>query len=60
MAKRKKISGAILIATIAVSLLVGLVGGAAGGVFAANETYVIPDKVTATVYQGGRARRKTR
>lgn len=53
MAKRKKISGAILIATIAVSLLVGLVGGAAGGVFAANETYVIPDKVTATVYQGG-------
>ncbi len=53
MAKRKKISGAILIATIAISLLVGLVGGAAGGVFAANETYVIPDKVTATVYQGG-------
>lgn len=53
MAKRKKISGAILITTIAVSLLVGLVGGAAGGVFAANETYVIPDKVTATVYQGG-------
>lgn len=53
MAKRKKISGAILIATIAVSLLVGLVGGAAGGIFAANETYVIPDKVTATVYQGG-------
>lgn len=53
MVKRKKISGAILIATIAVSLLVGLVGGAAGGVFAANETYVIPDKVTATVYQGG-------
>lgn len=53
MAKRKKISGAILIATIAVSLLVGLVGGAAGGVFVANETYVIPDKVTATVYQGG-------
>lgn len=53
MAKRKKISGAILIATIAVSLLVGLVGGAAGGVFAANETYVIPDKVTATVYRGG-------
>lgn len=53
MAKRKKISGAILIATIAVSLLIGLVGGAAGGVFAANETYVIPDKVTATVYQGG-------
>lgn len=53
MAKRKKISGAILIATIVISLLVGLVGGAAGGVFAANETYVIPDKVTATVYQGG-------
>lgn len=53
MAKRKKISGAILIATVAISLLVGLVGGAAGGVFAANETYVIPDKVTATVYQGG-------
>lgn len=53
MAKRKKISGAILIATIAISLLVGLVGGAAGGVFAANETYVIPDKVTATVYRGG-------
>ena len=43
MAKRKKISGAILIATIVISLLVGLVGGAAGGVFAANET----------VYQGG-------
>lgn len=53
MAKHKKISGAILIATIVISLLVGLVGGAAGGVFAANETYVIPDKVTATVYQGG-------
>ena len=44
MAKRKKISGAILIATIAISLLVGLVGGAAGGVFAANETYVIITK----------------
>ena len=37
MAKRKKISGAILIATIAISLLVGLVGRAAGGVLAANE-----------------------
>ena len=53
MAKRKKISGAALIATIVISLIVGLVGGVAGGVFAANETYVIPDKVTATVYRGG-------
>lgn len=52
MAKRKKISGAALIATIVISLIVGLVGGVAGGVFAANETYVIPDKVTATVYRG--------
>lgn len=53
MAKRKKISGAALIATIVISLIVGLVGGAAGGVLATNETYVIPDKVTATVYRGG-------
>lgn len=54
MAKRKKISGGALIAVIVLSLLIGLVGGAFGAVVTANETYVIPDKVTATVYTGGK------